>query len=115
MSKRKADLLVDAKHLYSDTELKHAGIEDSIEYIHEDLTVDEIKEYIHFFKHGDFANKFKEIKHLRSQRPASSWQLEKLAPDLYEFVEMRRLQKELKKLWKHKPKIENRDVESKQS
>lgn len=108
---KKADLIEKATKLYSNPELTEAGITDALDYIHSDLTVDEIKEYIKFItKESSFSIILGQIEKLRSQRPPNAWKMRALEPTLWEYKELDRLHKELKKEWKKRPKIDNREV-----
>jgi hypothetical protein len=109
------DYLEDAKTIFSDPEIKEAGITDAIEFLHEDLTVEEIREYIRFGR-AEFGSKLREIKKLRKERPEKAWQMMKsgFGRSLPEYRMLKEMHEQLVIIWKKcRPKISNRDIETK--
>jgi len=111
--KRKVDYFQEAVNLYSNIEINDAGLTDIISFIHMDLTVEEIREYLKFIKVGTFGLKLKEISDLKKQRPEMSWKMMAagMGQELYEWKRLLKLRKELFEVWKRdKPYIPDRDT-----
>jgi hypothetical protein len=112
-SNRKADKLAELRLLFNNPELIEAGITELADYLHDHLTVDEIKSYKTWITTGELSEVLNRISTLRRMIPAVYWvNYKKLK---YVNADTRRLAKlhaELVTVFKKtRPITEDRDVE----
>lgn len=109
--KRRADQLEDLRKLFSDQEFKEAGINDTLDYVHEDLTVKEIRDYIKFFN-GPLMIVLSKIRKLRQEHPPHVWKnFKAFNLSNRETRTIKTLQLELIKVWRtDRPRIEDREI-----
>lgn len=109
--KRKSDIIKALTELFSNPELKEAGIQDALEYIIPDLTAKELTEYLKWAR-GPLSEMFNKIKALRKQAPDHAWKNYKLfGLSNTETRYLKDLHKELVKVWKTKPKFQDRVID----
>lgn len=121
MSKSKKVLIQECQEILNNPEVLSI-IPDGPEYVHTDLTHDEIENWKNYLK-GEiierrlvpslFNNCLRDILILKTKRPEQSWKMMAagFGCDLYEWKEYLKLKKELLKIWKKHPKIKDRLID----
>jgi hypothetical protein len=72
-SKKKVDQLAELRLLFNNPELIEAGITELADYLHDHLTIDEIKEYKAWITTGQLSEVLNRISTLRRMIPAIYW------------------------------------------